>query len=196
MRRRLRLQPQLNASKHAIMSEPSEIALARSVEAVQIPSGNPATLPAGTLVIITQQLGDSITVYLMHEGGLFRIRGEDADALGLAKVEGAPKATEFSEEAVWDQLRQCYDPEIPVNIVDLGLVYGVNVADEPEGKRVHVQMTLTAPGCGMGPTLAHEAEQRILTLPGVAAATVELVWEPQWSPQLISAAGKEKLGIS
>ena len=179
------------------MSEPSGITLKRDVEAVQIPSGNMVVLPTGTLVIVTQQLGDSFTVYVVHQAGLFRVRGEDGDALGLAKATGAPMQKEFSEAAVWDQLRECYDPEIPVNIVDLGLVYSVNVADEDGGKkRVHVQMTLTAPGCGMGPTLAREAEQRILSLPNVAAATVELVWEPSWSPDLISPAGKEKLGMT
>ena len=178
------------------MSDQSGITLSREVNAVQIPSGNQITLPVGTLVIVTQQLGDSFTVYVVHQAGLFRIRGEDGDALGLEKASGSAQATEFSEEAVWDQLRQCYDPEIPVNIVDLGLVYLVNVADEADGKRVHVQMTLTAPGCGMGPTLARDAEQRIMSLPGVTAATVELVWDPPWSPDRISAAGKEKLGMN
>lgn len=178
------------------MSDQSGTTLTRDVDAVQIPSGNHISLPAGTLVIVTQQLGDSFTVYVVHQAGLFRVRGEDGDALGLAKIESAQKATEFSEDAVWSQLRECYDPEIPVNIVDLGLIYGLNIADEPEGKRVHVQMTLTAPGCGMGPTLAHDAEQRILSLPGVISATVELVWEPPWNPERISAAGKEKLGMN
>jgi probable FeS assembly SUF system protein SufT len=178
------------------MSDQSGTTLTREVGAVQIPSGNHITLPAGTLVIVTQQLGDSFTVYVVHQAGLFRVRGEDGDALGLTKIEAGQKATEFSEEAIWSQLRECYDPEIPVNIVDLGLIYGLNIADDPEGKRVHVQMTLTAPGCGMGPTLAHDAEQRILSLPGVIAATVELVWEPPWNPDRISPAGKEKLGMT
>jgi probable FeS assembly SUF system protein SufT len=178
------------------MSDPSGITLTRDVEAVQIPSGNLITLPTGTLVIVTQQLGDSFTIYVVHQAGLFRVRGEDGDALGMAKAETSTKQTEFSEDAVWAQLRECYDPEIPVNIVDLGLVYSVNIADEEAGKRVHVQMTLTAPGCGMGPTLAREAEQRILSLPKVAAASVELVWEPPWSPEMISPAGKEKLGMT
>src|SRR5687767_1299515 len=178
------------------MSDPSGISLTRDVDAVQIPSGNHITLPTGTLVIVTQQLGVSFTVYVVHQAGLFRVRGEDGDALGLSKIESALRPTEFSEDAIWAQLRECYDPEIPVNIVDLGLVYSVNVADEPAGKRVHVQMTLTAPGCGMGPTLARDAEQRILSLPGVVAATVELVWEPAWNPERISAAGKEKLGMN
>jgi probable FeS assembly SUF system protein SufT len=178
------------------MSDQSGTTLTRDVDAVQIPSGNHISLPAGTLVIVTQQLGDSYTIYVVHQAGLFRVRGEDGDALGLTKIEPGQKATEFSEEAVWSQLSECYDPEIPVNIVDLGLIYGLNVADEPEGKRVHVQMTLTAPGCGMGPTLARDAEQRILSLPGVIAATVELVWEPPWNPERISPAGKEKLGMA
>jgi probable FeS assembly SUF system protein SufT len=178
------------------MSDQSGTTLTREVGAVQIPSGNHITLPAGTLVIVTQQLGDSFTVYVVHQAGLFRVRGEDGDALGLAKIEAGQIAVEFSEEAIWSQLRECYDPEIPVNIVDLGLIYGLNIADDPEGKRVHVQMTLTAPGCGMGPTLARDAEQRILSLPGVIAATVELVWEPPWNPERISPAGKEKLGMT
>src|SRR5215207_6048572 len=163
------------------MSDQSGITIKRDLDAVQIPSGNHVTLPTGTLVIVTQQLGDSFTIYVVHQAGLFRVRGEDGDALGLTTVTTAPVGTKFSEDAVWAQLRECYDPEIPVNIVDLGLVYSVNVADEPEGKRVHVQMTLTAPGCGMGPTLAREAEQRILALPEVTAASVELVWEPPWT---------------
>ena len=178
------------------MSDPSAISLTRDLDAVQIPSGNHVSLPAGTLVIVTQQLGDSFTVYVVHQAGLFRVSGEDGDALGQAKLTSGAKPAEFSEEAVWNQLRECYDPEIPVNIVDLGLVYGVNIADEAAGKRVHVQMTLTAPGCGMGPTLARDAEQRILALPGVAGANVELVWDPPWNPDRISAAGKEKLGMS
>ena len=168
------------------MSDQSGITLKRDIEAVQIPSGNMVPLPEGTLVIVTQQLGDSFTVYVVHQAGLFRVRGEDGDALGLTKVEQTSQVKDFSEEAVWDQLRQCYDPEIPVNIADLGLVYSVNVADEADGHRVHVQMTLTAPGCGMGPTLAREAEQRILSLPKVISATVELVWDPPWTPERIS----------
>ena len=177
------------------MSDQSGTTLKRDIEAVQIPSGNMVSLPAGTLVIVTQQLGDSITVYVVHQAGLFRVRGEDGDALGLEKFESGSSVKEFSEEAVWAQLRECYDPEIPVNIADLGLVYSVNIAEEADGNRVHVQMTLTAPGCGMGPTLAREAEQRILSLPKVKAATVELVWDPPWTPERITPAGKEKLGI-
>ena len=116
------------------MNEQSAIALKRAVEAVQIPSGNQINLPAETLVILTQQLGDSYTVYVVHQAGLFRIRGEDGDALGLEKISTVVAGAEFSEEAVWAQLRECYDPEIPVNSVDLGLIYGMQIADDAAGK--------------------------------------------------------------
>lgn len=173
------------------------ITLTRDVDAIQIPSGYPIHLDAGTEVIVTQELGDSFTIYLAQQSGLYRIQGKDADALGRDVIAHTVTDGPFSEEQVWAQLRQCYDPEIPVNIVDLGLIYDVAVSDDEsgKGKRVSVKMTLTAPGCGMGPTLARDAESRILTLPGVASSNVELVWDPPWSPALISAAGKEKLGI-
>jgi probable FeS assembly SUF system protein SufT len=172
-------------------------ALVRDIEAVQIPSGNMILLPAGTEVLITQHLGDAFTVYVTHQAGLFRIQGKDADALGREVSVATSGDGPFAEEKVWEQLRNCYDPEIPVNIVDLGLVYDVEVNDDEsgKGKRIGVKMTLTAPGCGMGPTLAHDAEQRILTVPGVASAFVELVWDPPWSPERISQAGREKLGM-
>lgn len=175
----------------------ASVNLSREVQAIQIPSGNYITLPAGAEVLITQQLGDSFTVYVTHQAGLFRIQGADADALGKEITAATAGDGPFGEDKVWAQLRECYDPEIPVNIVDLGLIYSVeiNEDDSGKGKRVSVKMTLTAPGCGMGPTLARDAEQRILTVPGVASASVELVWDPPWSPALISAAGKEKLGI-
>jgi probable FeS assembly SUF system protein SufT len=175
----------------------ASITLSRNVDAIQIPSGNHIELPAGTEVLITQQLGDSFTVYVTHQAGLFRIQSQDADALGREVRGSATADGPFSVEKVWDQLRECYDPEIPVNIVDLGLVYAVDVENDESGKgqRVNVKMTLTAPGCGMGPTLARDAEQRIVTVPGVANANVELVWDPPWSPELISQAGKEKLGM-
>ena len=177
----------------------SPVNLTRDVEAVQIPSGHHLSLEAGTEVIITQELGDSFTVYVTAQAGLYRIQGKDADALGRANRETSSSASEgpFSDEQVWAQLRQCYDPEIPVNIVDLGLIYDVAIADDEsgKGKRVSVKMTLTAPGCGMGPTLARDAESRLVSLPGVASAAVELVWDPPWSPDRISQAGKEKLGM-
>ena len=171
--------------------------LTRDVEAVQIPSGNMISLPAGTEVLITQHLGDAFTVYVTHQAGLFRIQGTDADALGREMFATTTAGGPFAEEMVWEQLRNCYDPEIPVNIVDLGLIYSVEVNEDEsgKGKRIGVKMTLTAPGCGMGPTLARDAEQRILTVPGVASAFVELVWDPPWSPERISQAGREKLGM-
>jgi len=178
------------------MSEHGTITLTRDVSAAQIPSGAPILLPQGSEVMITQALGGSYTVHV-SDAGLVRVRSEDADALGLEVASKAPGEGPFSEDAVWAQLRECYDPEIPVNVVDLGLIYGVEFTEDPsgQGKRVAVQLTLTAPGCGMGPTLAHDAEQRVLSVPGVASAVVELVWDPPWSPERISAAGREKLGM-
>lgn len=187
------------------MYQEASITLKRDVVAVRIPSGEQITLPEGNDVIITQALGGAFTVVVAHQPGLFRIHGADADALGR-EVSEVPQETsetgvvsgEFDPEAVWTQLRNCYDPEIPVNIVDLGLIYSMEAVEDESGngKRVNVQMTLTAPGCGMGPTLAADAESRILTVPGVASANVELVWEPQWSPDRISPAGREKLGMA
>ncbi len=188
------------------MYQEASITLKRDVVAVRIPSGEQITLPEGNDVIITQALGGAFTVVVAHQPGLFRIHGADADALGREVSGETPAETsetsvvdgEFDPEVVWTQLRNCYDPEIPVNIVDLGLIYSMEAVEDAsgKGKRVNVQMTLTAPGCGMGPTLAADAEARILTVPGVASANVELVWEPQWSPDRISPAGREKLGMA
>ena len=178
------------------MSDGGYITLTREIEAIQIPSGNKITLEKDTSVLVTQALGGAYTVHVPHQAGLFRIAGSDADALGLeaaAAVKGGDGP--FDEEQVWAQLRNCYDPEIPVNIVDLGLIYGLEATDEEAGKRITVKMTLTAPGCGMGPSLAADAEQRILSVPGVGSASVELVWDPPWSPERISPAGRETLGM-
>lgn len=178
------------------MSAHAPISLTRDVEATQIPGGAPLHLAAGTEVIITQALGGSYTVHVSH-AGLARIRSEDADALGREVSARTDADQPFSEDQVWAQLRECYDPEIPVNIVDLGLVYSVEIADDESGhgKKVHIQMTLTAPGCGMGPTLARDAEQRLLSVKGITDAHVELVWDPPWSPERISPAGRETLGM-
>lgn len=179
------------------MDDVGAINLTRDVEAVQIPNGNRITLPAQTAVFITQALGGSYTVVIANQQGLFRVDGTDADALGKEVVaRGSGDEGPFDEEKVWDQLRNCYDPEIPINIVDLGLIYSLEVADASDGgKDVTVKMTLTAPGCGMGPSLAADAQQRILGVPGVASANVDLVWDPPWSPERISEAGREKLGM-
>ncbi len=179
------------------MSGDGYTALSREITAVKIPEGTERVLPAGTNVVITQELGGTFTVMAPDFGGLFRIQGRDADAIGREIVEHGVTDGVFEIEQVWAQLRQCYDPEIPVNIVDLGLIYDVDVADDEsgKGKRIAVKMTLTAPGCGMGPTIAADARQRIITLPGVAEADVMVVWDPPWAPTMISAAGKEKLGM-
>src|SRR5262249_27708766 len=159
----------------------------RDVEAIQIPSGQKTTIPAGTPGVITQTLGGSYTIATYQ--GLARIAEEDLDALGLEKLAGANgenparKSDEpVDEKAVWDQLRQCYDPEIPVNIVDLGLVYDCKLTQNPGGgAKVEVKMTLTAPGCGMGPAIAHDAQSKILSIDGVEEADVQLVWDPPWN---------------
>ena len=172
---------------------------AREVEAIQIPAGHPVTLEKGWEVIITQSLGGSYTVQVPMLGGLFRIAGRDADAIGKP-VEAAPATAAAVagdlEQQVWSALKTCYDPEIPVNIVDLGLVYDMRIADAPGGQRVDVKMTLTAPGCGMGGAIASDARQKLLTLPGITDADVEVVWDPPWSPQMISPEGKERLGMA
>ena len=165
------------------------ITLSRAVEATQIPSGHAITLEAGTPVSITQSLGGSFTVHAATGGGLFRISAADADALGMESSSPQARAEgPFNEELVWNALREVY-------IVDLGLIYDMKADETEGGHKVLVQMTLTAPGCGMGPTLAAEAKQRISVLPGVADADVHLVWDPPWGPERISPVGREKLGI-
>jgi probable FeS assembly SUF system protein SufT len=176
-------------------TDSGSIILTREIEATQIPSGNKITLPEGTSVLITQALGGSYTIHVPNQAGLYRVAGADADALGKSHQPATAGDGPFHEEKVWEQLRNCYDPEIPVNIVDLGLIYGLEATDEEKGKRVSVKMTLTAPGCGMGPSLAADAESRILSVPGVSSASVELVWDPPWSPDRISRAGREILGM-
>jgi probable FeS assembly SUF system protein SufT len=177
------------------------IALSRDVEAVQIPSGAPLTLPKGTEVRITQSLGGSYTV--LTPWGLARIDGKDADALGLTPQTSAPAteapppaSAEEVEKAVWEQLRTCYDPEIPVNIVDLGLVYSCAVQPlEQGGYRVEVRFTLTAPGCGMGDWLAQDIRNKIASVPGVREADVQVVFDPPWHHDMMSEAAKLELGI-
>ena len=184
------------------MHENTEFTTSRDVEAIQIPSGTKTTIPAGTPGVVTQTLGGSYTIATYQ--GLARIAEKDLDAIGLEKPvahNGAAETTETSagpvdEKAVWDQLRQCYDPEIPVNIVDLGLVYDCKLIQSPEsGTTVEVKMTLTAPGCGMGPAIAHDAQSKILSIDGVDEADVELVWDPPWNQSMISEAGRMKLGM-
>lgn len=180
------------------MSDEQSIKTTREVQVLRIPSGEQIHLPADTTVVITQALGGSYTILVPTMAGLYRLSGEDADAIGhkpTPRVTGAADGGALKEETVWETLKTCYDPEIPVNIVDLGLVYDCQVAPGEKGSKVSVKMTLTAPGCGMGPVLAREAEEKITALSGVESASVELVWDPPWSPDRISAAGKEKLGM-
>lgn len=171
------------------------IPLKREVEATRIPSGEKVQLPAGMEVGITQALGGTYTIVCIQ--GMFRIEASDADALGLDKPEvpaALPEGTDL-ETTVWDRLKTVYDPEIPVNIVDLGLVYEMKASDIEGGKRVDVKMTLTAPGCGMGPTIQADAKSKILTVPGVKEAEVEMVWDPPWNQNMITEVGKMKLGL-
>lgn len=174
-----------------------EITLSRDCDAIQIPSGHPIVLPAGMNVIITQSLGGTYTV--ATPGGLARIEYKDADALGLdPSQEGSEKVAISGplEEAVWNQLKTVFDPEIPVNVVDLGLIYDCQVTKkESGGASVLVKMTLTAPGCGMGPAIASDARYKILALDGIEDAEVELVWDPAWNQSMISEEGRMKLGL-
>ena len=164
-----------------------------------IPAGEVVTLPAGSDVFITQTLGGNVTV--RTDRGLFRIAAADAGAIAgyvpaTAASGPAAPAGEFSEKAVWDVLKTCFDPEIPVNIVDLGLVYDLATEKtENGGHTVDVKMTLTAPGCGMGPVIAEDARQKIAALPKVEAAKVHIVWDPVWTPQMISPEGRLALGL-
>jgi len=188
---------------------PTAHTLSRDCAAIRIPSGEPINLPAGTPVYLTQSLGGTFTVQAPSLGGLFRIAGSDANALGLDDPAGAgspaapgrPQATSLSgpvnETAVWDRLRTVYDPEIPVNIVDLGLVYDLRILPaSAAGERVEVKMTLTAPGCGMGGAIAADAQSKIAAVPGVAEAEVVVVWDPPWSAEMMTPEGKRILGIA
>jgi probable FeS assembly SUF system protein SufT len=170
--------------------------ISRDCPATAIPAGHPATLAAGEAVAIVQTLGGSITV--RTDSGLFRISSEHADAIeGYERSGGDPVAAgEFSEKAVWDAMRTCFDPEIPVNIVDLGLVYDLSIERTPSGANaVEVKMTLTAPGCGMGPVIAEDARRKIAELPNVERARVHIVWDPAWNPRMISEDGRRALGL-
>jgi probable FeS assembly SUF system protein SufT len=166
---------------------------------MEIPSGIPYTLQAGVLVRIMQTLGGSYTVSASDSGRMFRIDAKDADALGFDAVATEAAAVpqgELDDKMVWDQLKTIYDPEIPVNIADLGLVYGCEIKQhEQGGKLLDVKMTMTAPGCGMGNVLKADVERRLGQLPGVTEVRVEIIFEPQWHPGLMSEAAKLQLGF-
>lgn len=174
------------------------VELTRDCEAVQIPAGQRTTLEKGIEVFIAQSLGGTFTLQVPAYGGLFRIAGKDADALGKTPQEAsdASAASGDLEAMVWEQLKTCYDPEIPVNIVDLGLVYGMELSPQSDGThKVDVKMTLTAQGCGMGATIAFDAKQKLMTVAGISEANVDIVWDPPWNPQMISPEGRERLGL-
>lgn len=176
------------------------IPLKRECEAIEIPSGIHRVLPQGTLVRMMQSLGNSYTVSAEY-GYMFRIDARDADALGLASTESQPaqeshETAAFNEQMVWDQLKTVYDPEIPVNIVDLGLIYSSAVTPlEAGGKKIEIKMSMTAPGCGMGNVLKADVESKISRLPEVREVNVEIVFDPPWTPARMSEAAKLQLGF-
>jgi probable FeS assembly SUF system protein SufT len=181
------------AQEYAIVS--------RDVKAVEIPQGTPTLLATGSHVRITQSLGGSYTV-ITDQGQLVRIEARDADAIGkevaahFAPWGDAEEEAGPLEDQVWTQLKTCFDPEIPVNIVDLGLVYSCEVSDLPEGgSKVGIKMTLTAPGCGMGPVLAQDVKTKVESIPGVKEADVEVVWDPQWNQNMMTEAARLQLGF-
>jgi probable FeS assembly SUF system protein SufT len=174
------------------------IVVQRDVRAVIVPAGVEVKLRTGSIGYLTQALGGSFTVYV--EGNLFRIAGTDGDAIGkesLPAPELPPGATDADvERLVWDQLRTCFDPEIPVNIVDLGLVYDCRLTANEAGTRdVAVRMTLTAPGCGMGEVLVADVRDKLLMIPTVRQADVELVFDPPWNQSMMSAAARLQTGM-
>lgn len=181
------------------MHEGKNVVITRDVEATMIPAGTPIAIPKDTEVRITQSLGGTFTV--MGPGIMARISGKDADALGLEKAAEATSGTSdytgpVDEDLVWEQMKNCYDPEIPVNVVDLGLIYDCTIIPIPEGgNRVDVKMTLTAPGCGMGGVIASDVEQRIRMVPGVTDVNVEIVWDPIWNQSMMSDAARLQLGL-
>lgn len=175
-----------------------KIILKRNVEAFLIPAGDKVTLQKGELVSITQALGGSFT--LMLNGNLFKLDGDDVDAIGKKTIQtivntSATSKNEVNEQQVWDQLKTVYDPEIPINIVDLGLIYDCKLSKLNAGTKVDIKMTLTAPGCGMGPIITDEAKQKVQGIPGVMEVSVELVWEPLWNREMMSEAALLQLGI-
>jgi probable FeS assembly SUF system protein SufT len=174
--------------------------LLRDCTATLIPAGDVVVLEAGTEVNVTQALGGSVTVRTPM--GLFRIAPADIEALGPDAVSQYAKKDEnvisgpVNQEALWEALKGCFDPEIPVNIVDLGLIYHLELSPgERGGQKVAAKMTLTAQGCGMGPVIAADAKSKMEALPGVESAEVEIVWDPVWNPRMISEAGRKQLGL-
>ena len=178
------------------MSNNEFIEILKDCDGFLIPSGENIKLKKGTKVKITQSLGGDFTLYV--NGNLVKISGENAESIGQKKIDLMPnnKNMKFDENIIWDTLKTCYDPEIPVNIVDLGLIYSCELNDNKKsGTNVDVKMTLTAPGCGMGDMIATEVKQKIEGIPGTANVTVELVWDPPWDRDMINESAKLQLGM-
>ncbi len=171
------------------------IKLTRDCKAILIPSGDNIHLKKNAMVKITQSLGGDFTLYV--NGNLVKLSGNDADAIGKEVIkEKSNDIQKFNENAIWDVLRTCYDPEIPVNIVDLGLIYNLESSKESENQyQIIVKMTLTAPGCGMGPAIAQDVESKISNLSFVKDVLVELVWDPQWNQDMMTEEARLQLGM-
>jgi len=174
------------------------VTLTRDCEAVTVPSGTTVTLQKGGQAVITQSLGGTFTVVV--NGNMFRIAGKDADAIGreppAAPAQTAPApGGPVDEKLLWAQMKTCFDPEIPVNVVDLGLIYDCKVTPLPGGNRVDVKMTLTAPGCPMAGSMAADVKSKLESVPGVTEVNVEIVWEPPWNQQMMTEAAKLQLGL-
>jgi len=177
------------------MAPNEQLELSREVDATQIPSGIPHRLAAGTKVRLMQALGGSYTV-MTDIGYMVRVDAKDADALGLTPTSAATDGPqEFSEKLVWDKLRTVYDPEIPVNVVDLGLIYDCHIAPVDEGNKIDIKMTMTAPGCGMADVLKSDIQRKISDLQTVKELNVEVVFEPPWHPGKMSEAARLQLGL-
>jgi probable FeS assembly SUF system protein SufT len=183
------------------MNSSEPITLSRDVQATVVPVGTSVTLQKGEQAYITQSLGGAYTVVV--NGNMFRIEGANADALGVEVAtkpastgSGTPRTPEQLEKEVWEAMRNCYDPEIPVNIVDLGLIYDCKLDRLATGSfQATIKMTLTAPGCGMGPMLAQDVQNRLLSIEDIDEANVELVWDPPWNQGMMTEAARLQLGL-
>ena len=171
------------------------IPLLRDVDAYMVPSGDEVTLLAGNLVRITQALGGNYTVLI--NGNMVQITAENSDALGLEVTEEQASESPAGdiEQQIWDQLKTCYDPEIPINIVDLGLIYDLKIEESGTGNKVDIKMTLTAPGCGMGGVISDEVDRKVNGIESIDHVSVELVWEPMWTREMMSEAAQLELGM-
>lgn len=173
----------------------NDIVLKRDCEATRIPYGGVLLLPAGSRLRIMQSLGGSYTV-INDYGEMLRMESKDADALGIDAPQSATtQPLDFSEKLVWDTLKTVYDPEIPVNIVDLGLIYSCRITPADHGNRIDIEMSMTAPGCGMGDVLKADIQRRLSELPDVDEVSVNVVFDPPWHPGLMSQAAKLQLGL-